>query len=235
MGCDIHLFVEKKVEGSWVAADKWEKDKYGGNSLRVDNSFYDDRNYSLFAILADVRNGSGFAGCDLGDGFNPISKPKGLPKDVCHLIGKEFAEWGCDGHSCSWHTLEDLLNYDWTQITKRRGFIDAINYAEWSIYDKDAGDSPKNWCGGVSGQSIRHITEAEMKRRLKDFSEKYDVDGWALVDTLKKTKELNNYYCNIEWKQPYYKTCSSFLSETIPLLLRLGKPNEVRIVFWFDN
>ena len=43
---------------------------------------YGDRNYNLFAILANVRNGTAFAGCKTGEGFNPISNPKGVPSDA---------------------------------------------------------------------------------------------------------------------------------------------------------
>lgn len=43
---------------------------------------YHDRNYDVFGMLADVRNGSGFAGVDTGDGFVPIDVPRGLPDDL---------------------------------------------------------------------------------------------------------------------------------------------------------
>jgi len=52
--------------------------------------WYGDRNYNAFAILADVRNGYGFAGCDTGDGFVPISTPKGFPDDMCEEVRKIF-------------------------------------------------------------------------------------------------------------------------------------------------
>ncbi|GAI60500.1 unnamed protein product, partial [marine sediment metagenome] len=86
MGCDIHLFVEKRVGGNWVPADKWVPDKESEDKdalmVPYGNRYYDGRNYHLFAILADVRNNFGFAGIDRGDQFNPISDPRGLPQDV---------------------------------------------------------------------------------------------------------------------------------------------------------
>ena len=39
----------------------------------------DSRNYDWFSILANVRNGMGFAGVVTGQGFNYISTPKGVP------------------------------------------------------------------------------------------------------------------------------------------------------------
>lgn len=67
MGTDIHLFVETRVNGVW--------------ELRSDAPRFSGRNYNEFAILAGVRNGTGFAGCDT-DGFAPIAEPRGLPDDM---------------------------------------------------------------------------------------------------------------------------------------------------------
>ena len=47
----------------------------------------------LFAILAGVRNGYGFAGCDTGDGFRPIAPPRGLPGDVSPEVAEEARRW----------------------------------------------------------------------------------------------------------------------------------------------
>lgn len=79
---------------------------------------YDGRNYNLFAILADVRNGRGFAGSYTGEGFNPIAEPKGIPNDLSPEVTESFHYWEGDGHSHSWFTLQDLLDYDWDQNTK---------------------------------------------------------------------------------------------------------------------
>ena len=241
MGCDIHFFVEKKVNEKWVSADKWTKDKYAEKDedpLMVERAdeFYGDRNYSLFAILADVRNGFGFAGCDLGEGFKPIASPRGLPINVSARINKTSDDYGADGHSHSWFTVQELLDYDWTQVTLRRGWMQALAYIEWNRWDREHGESPKEWCGGASGGSTEHISEEEMKKRIQELRDKYRFENdWRLVDKLKETDELCHLYCQVEWKQPYYKCCRKFLSDTLPRLWRLGKPEDVRIVFWFDN
>lgn len=78
MGCDIHLFVEvrpaaeghrfwKKVDRCVRLLDKWDY-TVTERQLRFDEG----RNYDMFAQMADVRNGTGFAGVDMGDGFIPI-------------------------------------------------------------------------------------------------------------------------------------------------------------------
>lgn len=237
MGCDIHLYVEKRVDGKWVTADTWEvdEDNPGRKSIPWRGHYYSGRNYDLFAILADVRNGVGFAGCDTGDGFNPISPPKGLPEDVCDEIRSESNYWDSDGHSHSWHTLADILSYDWTQRTKQRGWVNSGEYFEWDYFRRKDGKCPESYSGGITGQQIQHITEAEMKAKIDEV--KKDIEDNKNLRAIRETisNNLRNVYCKVEWETPYYSECREFLACTIPRLLRLGKPEDVRIVFWFDN
>jgi hypothetical protein len=103
MGCDIHLYVERRENGAWITCDQWSKDE-GDDYPHVDyqKSFYRGRNYDLFAIFADVRNGRGFAGCETGDGFVPICAPRGVPDDCCPEYRAAVEGYGEDGHSHSW-------------------------------------------------------------------------------------------------------------------------------------
>jgi len=241
MGCDIHLFVEKRVGGNWIPADKWVPDKESErkDALKVPcgNRYYDGRNYDLFAILADVRNGRGFAGIDMGDGFDPISDPKGLPLDVTAEVQSEFESWGVDAHSASFHTLKDLLEYDWTQVTKLRGVVSAVEYYEWRRWNRDHGESPEGYCGSVGGAKVLFLPVREMERQIQDLEKQHLDENYADFRKMKKIieTEMKDCFCKIEWEQPYYKTCRRFWSDVIPRLLRLGKPEDVRIVFFFDN
>jgi len=54
MGCDIHLFVEKRTNGKWECLNELENDD-GYLSTPYEKEIYHERNYSLFALLADVR------------------------------------------------------------------------------------------------------------------------------------------------------------------------------------
>jgi hypothetical protein len=67
MGTDIHLAAEVFTEGRWQL---------------VETELPDYRNYTAFAILADVRNGYGFAGFDTGEPVIPISEPRDFPDDL---------------------------------------------------------------------------------------------------------------------------------------------------------
>ncbi len=243
MGCDIHLYVEVFKNGKWVSADSWQSSEYaeeGENKLEVryEDRFYSGRNYNLFSILADVRNGHGFAGVKTGEGFNPISDPRGLPADVCNEISVESDGWGEDGHSHSWLTVRELMDYDWTQVTKQCGWVNGYEYFRWSEYNRKHGESPEEYSGGVSGGMVKHISQQEMDVAIdaikKPFIES-GKGGWY-HDVLKLIEnQLQHTYCSVEWKIPYYKTVRSFLSDTLPRLWRLGNPEAVRIVFWFDN
>jgi len=116
MGCDIHSFVEvKNASGKWEKATGFKSDHYDKDSdyfsqeeFRNGDCVLDARNYNEFAILANVRNGYGFAGVDTGDALKPISMPKGLPEDVSKEVKFESDEWGCDGHSHSWLTAREI-------------------------------------------------------------------------------------------------------------------------------
>lgn len=77
MGCDIHLFVERRTDAGWEQVPNPESDDWAHPAR-----WYHERNYHLFAILASVRNGVGFAGVKTGDGFNVIAEPRGLPDDA---------------------------------------------------------------------------------------------------------------------------------------------------------
>ena len=95
MGCDIHLFVERRVDNEWTLWGRVEgrtniaqdgKVAYVGALART-------RNYDLFAVLAGVR----------GDGPDP----RGLPPALS-LGGTLIVEsYDSDGHSHSWLPLRD--------------------------------------------------------------------------------------------------------------------------------
>jgi hypothetical protein len=79
MACDIHFYVERRVNGTWESCDRWEPDEYYPGRTSCKTSYYPGRNYHLFAILADVRNYQRNLADDRADNrFVPISQPKGL-------------------------------------------------------------------------------------------------------------------------------------------------------------
>lgn len=93
MGCDIHPWVQVKVNDKWVDFGTPER-------LR-------DRTYGRFAFLTGgvVRNYSEVP--------SVLPKPKGLPD------GREdSATW--DSHSGSWLSLEELLKVDYNIVFRNK-------------------------------------------------------------------------------------------------------------------
>lgn len=147
MGCDIHTHVEylRTVNGNkeWIDGNFYKRNPYfekgkddGEQELEIVHP-YSDRNYTLFSILADVRN--------YGNN-KPICEPKGLPIDCCKEIREESERWGCDGHSHSWFTLEELYNAQSKfQKVKHRGMISP--QAQENL---KKGITPDEWCQGTN-------------------------------------------------------------------------------------
>lgn len=90
MGCDIHVFIEERYrhDGRWVPVYSEE--------LRV------WREYRVFAILANVRN-------DYGQHWEPISEPRGLPKDVSPEVRVGLLD-NTDYHSHSWISQDEFVD-----------------------------------------------------------------------------------------------------------------------------
>lgn len=241
MGCDIHLFVEKRGDdGKWQSADTWEPDEdtEENGQLRIpyEKRFFSDRNYDLFAILADVRNGRGFGGANTGDGFNPIEDPKGLPDDVTDLVKGESDGWNSDGHSHTWFTVKEIMDYDWTQVSKLRGYVEMKTFFEWSRWSRKNGECPDSYCGGVGGGGVRLLSMAEGDAELAKLTAEINSDRGTAQEKIDDFLfNHRSVYVLSEWEQPYYKTSRHFLSDLLPRLWRLGTPENVRIVLWFDN
>lgn len=218
MGCDIHTFVEtrKNKTEPW----KFSGEIFDNGYYRKDDKisewnepkthhFYDGRNYFLFAVLADVRNKYK---------VNPIKEPLGLPVDTSDEIKKENDDWGSDGHSHTYFPLKELVNFNWNQIQR---FSGVVGFNRFKSYLKNG--EPDSWCESLStGNRIQIMTPEEMQRMIEanySFHSEDDKRGWYTV---------------INWEKTYKEYCKSFL-ESLEKLKSLGKPENVRVIIWFDN
>lgn len=245
MGCDIHLYVEKCVDGKWVTADTWKPSEYEdeGDRLHVayGDHFYDGRNYDLFAILANVRNGYGFAGIPTGAGFVPIAMPRGIPDDACKEYKDTAESWDSDGHSHSWLTVAELLTYDWTQKIAKTGVVSLDEYFDWNGYYRHEGNGPRSYSGGVSGQGIETVSESEFIKRVKDqLGGVIDSNVSVAPDLKQSIIEMSpRLHIQVAWGTSYYLQTRDFWGRTMPRLIKLANDNggfdNVRICFFFDN
>jgi len=99
MGCDIHIYVEQKIDNSWTIVPE-NKGPISLYYREGENSWDIGRNYILFSLLAGVRN---YYDLPL------IKDPAGLPKDISKKVHNIFKEGESDYHTPSWFSLEELL------------------------------------------------------------------------------------------------------------------------------
>jgi len=235
MGCDIHFHVEQREGAEWVRAEAIEPNPYHSPERVTEYPddpwyaatrracWYDGRNYNLFSVLANVRNGYGFAGCDTGDPLPVIHDPRGLPDDVTDEVAKESEDIGVDGHSHSWATVAELLGFDWSQPVTHRGWVDMENFDAFKSWG-----TPRAWSGMISGAQVSHITNVEMERRRAD---------WLALDLVaRKTPQPMKWVTAIEWQRPIHEACADFM----PVIVRMAHRampdlTSVRAVYWFDN
>lgn len=153
MGCDIHMHFEYQSPWDKSIPRKWVDGNFYRKSLYVDDidseeysivSIYPHRNYSLFAVLADVRN---------SEGIIPISQPRGLPEDANSFIIKDSNSWGCDGHSHSYFTLRELVDFQNKNL--------PIKYAGYVTLEDseiiDEGGMPSSWCKDYWPKDNKHV------------------------------------------------------------------------------
>lgn len=230
MGCDIHLAVERRNEsGQWdrvlpptEARDPWyvkqaaeRPDSWYSKWAEV--TWYADRNYEAFAILAGVRNRFG---------IEPIAEPRGLPADMSDAVRALDSEEGCENdiclgdHSQSWLTVEEILAYDADQAVTISGFVTPPEFEKWR-----ADGRPDGYCQGVGGGGVEIVTNEQMAK-LIDSGDINPAGGVAL---------RTSYYTKVEWQRSYHEAAGSFFSRVLPALVALGPPDKTRIVFGFDS
>ena len=122
MSCDIHLAVEEQIDGVWhcVWNEGIRPQVYQAEG-QYDYTCYKckRRDYRFFGLLANVRT----------DGPDP----KGLPNDLSRPVSRLVGEWGTDGHSHSWDTLQDFCA-KWKEAQKERTKFDASVNAEEKLF-----------------------------------------------------------------------------------------------------
>lgn len=120
MGCDIHLYKEKKINGQWVSADEGWNDEYndGYEDVPYDNRFT-DRDYDLFGFLCKgVRRE-----------FDYSLIEKGMPEDCSEKVKALAKHWDCDGHSHSYLTLNELKEA-WRMLESLKTPVSGMKDAE---------------------------------------------------------------------------------------------------------
>ena len=258
MGCDIHGLCEVKVNGKWqVNTERVFKNPYYKSDAELadlDKPDYvrsdwemhefeehpsDSRNYDWFAVLADVRNGRGFAGISTGCGFSVIADPKGVPADCTPEWKEKVDQWDGDMHSHSYLTLDEFDKFNWDQSTVKSGIITLEEYKEL----KPTGASPESWCGMTSGPGIVVVDEKAADKILagetvvlvphNPFSLMEKKKPESVMVSLESGHIIN---VNYNWSVLYREWFDHKIKNVIEPMRKLKeKYEDVRYVFGFDN
>lgn len=225
MGTDIHIRVEQFTDDGWVERESsikepcWACKETGkdskrpgmecfwckGTGIRHVTDWFDGRNYTLFALLAGIRNYYD---------IQPLSPPRGIPDDACEEW-RRYVNDTC--HSASWLLVEEIASAPWDKPITMSGFVCAEVYRNF----RDNGGDPLPRSGGVGGAAKR-ISNKEMDDLLLKT-----VPGdpkLQHVYTEVKWKEILKSEC--QWF--YEKTLPALVE-----LRQEGKP--VRMLFAFDS
>ena len=189
MGTDIHTIAQIKL------VDNRHPEKREQWHTIASNIANEWRSYDSYAVLANVRNGAGFAGVRTGEGWEPIAEPRGIPEGVMLAKKKHFngsdqdlvgglededevpdyaavgmywvtgTQWLGD-HSHSYVTLAELK-----EALKK---YEAEEYQNTGVVDlatylkwKEDGVKPESWSGGISGKGIVTFTEAQYEAGVR--------------------------------------------------------------------
>ncbi len=180
---------------------------------------YNGREYNLFSVLANVRN---------RHDLTPICEPKGLPTGMSSEVANKMESGVYAYHSHSWLTLSEIQSFDWTKTATLSGVVNGPEYLHWISYNKTVGKGPDYYCQGAGGPNIQHITEQEMESIINSAM-KQSEGVRSCADKYK------SHYCRVSWNVPYWEFASHFIGTLVPQLWVLGSPEDVRIVFCFDN
>lgn len=166
------------------------------------------RNYRLFAALAGVRNGFGFAGVPTHRPIKPIDEPRGWPEDFnLQSIGHTDSDPWLGDHSFSWLALDEVADWEgWDQPLEQCGFIARDQYQTWDRVSPPVG----GWSGGISGHSVIAVDSRQ--------------PGWPPDWT----------HIRVYWTRPLREDCEHFL-KWIEYAKAKTKGCEARIVFGFDS
>lgn len=210
-----------------MTADSWAT-TYSGLKVDPVGNFFDWRDYALFAIVADVRNGTDLLS---------IEYPRGVPDDCCEQVRGEIERWQNDAHHHGWLTLRELLAFDWTITKPQTGWVGPQQWFGWTQRR-----APTEWIEHVSGDCPCRRSNAEFERVMATLESERKFASLAEDSHLARFCEILGHTApvtEITWQIAYHELVApKFWTSTIPRLLALsGSPtfDDVRIVFFFDN
>lgn len=200
----------------------WDRCKY-----RLPEFFY-DRNYRVFALLGNVRNGSGFAGVYTHDEIPYIQDNRGRPDDITPEAEAKLS----DEHSDGWVTLQELKDYDYDLTFTEGGVVSEPDY----IKSMTTGQPPETWSGMVTGKDIVVLQPGEFAKLFVSPVELFQGLSAKRSPHYDPTKK---YLVHHKWNRKLRGEVAVIPDQWIPYLEKLipkgGTTDDVRVVFDFDS
>lgn len=114
MGCDIHIWAERKTENGYEVI----KDA----RFAEGSAPFDWRSYGMYGFLAGVRNYSDVP---------PIADRRGFPDDASDDVADDYDSWSGDAHSASWLSVTELSSFDYDQAVEDRRVTVQVGPNSW--------------------------------------------------------------------------------------------------------
>lgn len=231
MGTDIHLQVQGRRDGIWEFVNRKPFPSWGSRHFSW-GAVPTGRDYDLFAFLANVRNGFGFAGCYRHEPISPPFADRGLPEDYVNpeeptytretFTGGDF--WIGD-HSFTWATLAELRDAPWDMEFTSGGIVGPEDFGLW----QETG-MPSSWSGDVSGPDIVvHNDTEEYAKMIVEGRIRKNGSGYIRALDL----------CRITWKWKPVEGCTFrkwIDGETMKAIeAEYGGAENVRVIMGFDS
>lgn len=140
MGCDIHTFVERRKPSS----DQWElvlpspeereyrfsKEGEYDKDLDYRASWFDQRNYTLFGYLNNVRS------TPVVEPLTAVTGWSGFPKDMSSSLAAIVERWKPDLHSPFHATLPEMEVYfaNLSKALKEGAPSDLLRVSSWYVF-----------------------------------------------------------------------------------------------------
>lgn len=156
MGCDIHAMIEKKFRCNEAHTGYW----INAGDPRI------DRDYTLFSVLANVRN---------GDNIPFISDPRGVAENACSEFQAWHSFWDANAHSASWVTLAEMKAFD----------VSQKYYCTRLIISKDENGRIIRTCAGTSAKHFGEVGEVSVFGEFLNGESAWN----ELISKLEKAKE----------------------------------------------
>lgn len=233
MGTDIsYVFQKKNPDNSWETLDldqDFRKNEITGEY--EDGEYYIGRYYLLFAVIAGVRNGYGFAGHYRHEPLVPIAEGRGLPNGIqsdwfkhepssaygfpIENDSTEYLDLG--EHSFNWLLGSEIL--DWFKEERKLTHVGCVTLSEYDEWRSKSDGSPNSYASHVLGDNFEVYDETE-----------HGALPFNLVRVFRQYAKVT--HVRISWNENLNDCLSNFKDMIQKLVDQHG---EIRMVMGFDG